>query len=364
MRRTFLVAFALSLASAACGGGTLGVVGSGAVGCDVSALTFTLDASLAISYEEQGASVSLALCFDAGSLDDVVAEVAASGVLAGAAVDVAASLRFDPVTAELSGSTAGVTLETSALRLAFDLVRQGDGFGATTKLAPVEQTVLDSITLGLNVDAFGEVQTQSCALRFTYAAADFAFSFGCAEVDATITFLETGFSELVLAAGNVGGLPVGITLGAQVQYAVDEKRAQVVPSVSLESPECFDLYAGLVWDEATRTLSGISLYAIGLAYEVDNVRVRGLWELDPPAIELVQEPYWALLGIVWDIAGCCGETGEGSMALFFGGAGLFSIGEVELGLEWPAAPGLELSLGVTYTLPGVTQITFGWRAEI
>ncbi len=345
----------------------LGFANEGTIGWDIPLLLIELEATFAFTYSDDAFTIALALDVDATG----ARELAAKTALARNTWKLAATLLFDvPSTCFVEGELA-LSAALAAGKLGIELVRNDSGVGMMIALVSTAEEFLQSFALGLSVDQFGRVQTESCGLTFTYAAIEAGFACECADVTVTATFTSDGFSELVLRAADVGGLAMGIELGCEVQYTIDEKTVEVEPTFTAESPTCFDLYLGLVWDGSTRTLEGITLYGLGLACEIAGVRVRGLWELDPAKIALVKAPYWALLGFVWDVAAPCDRTGEAclaeasiaeaSIAFFFGEQGLFDLGEILFGLEWPIAPGWTGSLAVSLETSGGASFVVGWE---
>ncbi|MEW5826306.1 MAG: hypothetical protein AB1778_05690 [Candidatus Bipolaricaulota bacterium] len=362
MRRALWLLPALVCLPCTCAIGSLAFDCDGTLTCGTYPLAVALDASLSLTYGTEGGSAWASADLDEAGLDVVVIGARASRDVGRMACETGATASFDATAAEWREGTLDVTLGFETFCLALGLLRQGKGVGGTIRLELPRASLLEEVSIGLNVDAFGRVQTESCQFPLTYAETRFSFSCACAEGVGTATFLATGFSDFVVSAASVGGMPFGVTLGVQVRYAAGESTLHVAPTLSLGHSECFELYAGLAWEQATATLSGIALYGVGLACEIGDVRVRGLWELDPNAISLVAEPYWALLGFVWDVSGCCGD-GERSVAFFFGEDGLFGLGAMEFSIEEVATPGCTTSLTVTLKTSGIASLTFGWQVS-
>jgi len=132
----------------------------------------------------------------------------------------------------------------------------------------------------------------------------------------------------------------------------------------MTNPDCFDIYLGLIWDAVTRQIDGLRLYGLGFRCDIAEVGVRALFSFDPATIALVKAPYNALIGLVWDVAGCCAELGEGSVAFFFGEDNLFDLGEIEAAFTLPIVDGLTLSLTATFAMAGTHTLAFGWELEI
>ena len=64
------------------------------------------------------------------------------------------------------------------------------------------------------------------------------------------------------------------------------------------------------------------------------------------------------------IQGCCGETGEASVAFFFGEDNLFDLGEILFDAAYPAAEKLSFSLSFTLPMNGGPTFSFGWNYEL
>lgn len=80
-------------------------------------------------------------------------------------------------------------------------------------------------------------------------------------------------------------------------------------------------------------------------------------------LDLVAAPYWAFVGLVWDVPGCCGDPGGASVVFFFGGEDeLFDLGEIEFAVEWAVAASCTAS--VTLTTAGAAALTFGWEVAL
>ena len=156
--------------------------------------------------------------------------------------------------------------------------------------------------------------------------------------------------------------------GGILSFTPEEKTLEISPAFSLDSPDCFDLYAGILWDSAAPAgagasrLDGFKLYGIGFRSEAGPLRLRGLYALSPNEIALVPAPYTALFGAVWDTAGCCGEPGEGSIAFLFGDDGLFDLGEVLAELAIPVLDTMTVRVGLSLPTAGSPILTLGWDA--
>jgi hypothetical protein len=143
----------------------------------------------------------------------------------------------------------------------------------------------------------------------------------------------------------------------------DESKFYTSPSLHLEPEPGFSLYAGPVWDRAASTLSGIKFYGFSFYGELGSVEFRSITAL-VPELELVKEPYWELVGFIWEMSGCCTEeVGEASVAFFFGGDSLFDLGEIDFESEIPLWDNFSVHIDATFTTFGEATLTLGWEAE-
>jgi len=331
---------------------------SGTLTLDTETGTLALDTSFTAGWEDEqvGAHVSLdavetgverleaaiSACFDPGSSFHLIAT-------------------FDPPSASFTQAVCGGELTLAEGVLSAGLVMEPGAAGLSLAFAPTE-SLLQEASAGFNLDAYGAIQTSSCALPFSQARACFQFPLAACEatVAADIRFDAGGFGELTLSTPMVGSLPLAVSFGAFLTFTTDEKALEVVPSLSLDAPDCFDLYTGLDWDPATRTLSGLRIYGLGYRCELGDIGVRVLASLDPDVLALVKAPYRSLIGLVWPMAGPCGEPGEGSVAFFFGEDGPFDLGEVLTEIIVPLDDGLTIALTLELPVNGSPKILFGW----
>ena len=282
---------------------------SGEITVDLVASDFQLDSSLVAGLQFDAWSFGTTAGLSDGAWSEFSMEAAAKiGETA-----TTASAAFDPSDGSFllaEGTVAGPFQGVSCAALArlepgawgAALSFEGDGTGP-----------LQAIGIGLNLSPFGEIQTESCALAFSYTSAGLTLPIGACEETADIEILWDcdGFVEFTASVAEVGALPFGMRFGGFLSFTADEKILEISPAFSLDSPDCFDLYAGILWDSDAHRLDGFKLYGIGFRSEVEDLRLRGLYALSPSEIALVPDPYTALFGVVWDAAGCCGEAGEG-----------------------------------------------------
>jgi hypothetical protein len=224
------------------------------------------------------------------------------------------------------------------------------------------ESLLQEVSIGFNLDAYGSIQTSSCAFFFSQARVRFLFPLeACdATISADACFDCAGFGEFTLSTPAVGSLPFAVSFGAFLTFTADEKTVEIVPSLSLDAPDCFDLYTGLDWDRTTRTLSGLQIYGLGYRCELGDVGLRVLASLDPNVLALVKAPYRSLIGLVWPMTGPCDDPGEGSVAFFFGDDGWFDLGEILAEIIVPLDNRLTLLLTLELPAIGSPTIEVGW----
>jgi hypothetical protein len=282
------------------------------------------------------------------------------------ALALSGSVTFDVPTSSFTDAAFALTAPLLDADLTVSAVVEPGALGVQMALTATGDSVIRSLSVGFNLDAFGRIQTTSCALPFTMAEGRFNIPLEACDTptDARIRFDATGFSELSLSAPHVGDLPFAISLSSFLTFTADEKTITLSPSLNLENPDCFDFYAGLEWDAATHTLSELLFYGMGMRCEIGEIQLRMLVALDPSVLALVKSPYRSLVGLVWPIAGCCGVDGEGSLALFFGDATLFDLEEIDAELSLPITDQLTLTLSCDLPMTGQPTFTFGWRVPL
>lgn len=358
MKEATLVLLTLAVGSLfVCGSPALTGDSSFSLTLDAAGAALVIDAALAVEASWNDLTTDLSLVLDENG-PTTLANVwsAALGTLT-----LSADVAFDVQSTSFTRAGGSATIPGESHVLTLTAVLES-GFGLMASIA--SEGVLHTIDIGLNLDRFGHVQTDSCALPFTYAAAAAAIPIaGCRPVDAELLFAADGFAELLLSCGGIAGLPIGVQFATILVFKPDAKTLDLSPSFSIEGSECFDLYAGLSWDATTHTISGVEIYGFGLRCELGTVHVRGLWSLDPSTFALVKTPYWALLGLVWDLPGCCGDAGEGSVAVFFDTASctLFDVGEIEGEIVLPISDAATLAIGAALPVSGNAVFSVSWN---
>jgi hypothetical protein len=327
---------------------------------DTATGAITLDTAITAqaSWDE---AVTLAATLTADELGAKTLATSAGFVLD--TLSFSANAMFDLSSAAFTTATFSVSAPLLDAQLDVSAVLEPGALGAQGTLTATGNSVIRSLSVGFNLDAFGRIQTTSCALPFTVAEARFNIPLEACDtaIDARIRFDATGFSELSLSAPHVGDLPFAISLSSFLTFTLDEKTITLSPSLNLENPDCFDFYAGLEWDADTNTLSELLFYGMGMRCEIGDVQFRMLIALDPGVLALVKSPYHSLLGLVWPIEGPCSDVGEASLVFLFGTDNLFDLGEIGGELILPITEHLTLSLSIKYPVTGLPVFILGWQ---
>jgi hypothetical protein len=332
----------------------------GTIGMDTSTGVITLDtAIMAQASWDEAATLAATL-----TVDELGAQtLATTAAFTLDALALSGSATFDVPTSSFTDAAFALTAPLLDADLTVSAVVEPGAIGVQMTLTATGDSVIQSLTVGFNLDAFGRIQTTSCTLPFTQAEARFSLPLDACDtaIDARIRFDCAGLGELSLSAPHVGDLPFAISLSSFLTFTTDEKTITLSPSLNLENPDCFDFYAGLEWDAATHTLSELLIYGFGVRCDIGEIQLRMLVALDPSVLALVKSPYRSLLGLIWPLAGCCGSDGEASLVFFFGSANLFDLEEIDAELSFPITNQLTLSLAIEYPMTGLPIISFGWQ---
>ena len=341
---------------------TVGFASAGAITLNPQSSSASLEAQVSVECAWDDLVVSCSADVTGTTLDTLsLSSIAPLG-----SATLSAAVQFDEQTASTVSGNAGVATAFDEIGIDVETVFAPGAMGMGIEVRPQLGAIVERFAIGFNLSPFGTTQTESCSLNFTFIEIDFSFSGPpCADaITGSLLYEADGFTELYLSASQVGGLPIGVSFGASVLHEAEEKTLDLHPSLTVESPACLDVYAGLDWDDATRSLKGIKIYGLGARCEIGGVRFRGLWSLAPSEIALVKAPYWSLLGLVWTLSGCCDEEGEGSVAFFFGDENLFDIGEIEAAFMLPVSETSSVSLTAALKMGGGYTLTLGWDVEL
>lgn len=173
---------------------------------------------------------------------------------------------------------------------------------------------------------------------------------------------EEGFEHAGLQFGPTEATFWDIRWFATMIFSVDRATVYHTPSLWVKNPPGTSFYLGTIWDRDTSELSGIKLYGFSFYGKIGDVRFRSYTSLEG-AVSLIKEPYWELVGLIWEWPSFSGEEkGEASVAFLFGGESLFSLGEVDFESEIPLFEGFTLSIGAYLETAGGddSSVSFGW----
>ncbi|NIA10351.1 MAG: hypothetical protein GWP10_11645 [Nitrospiraceae bacterium] len=241
------------------------------------------------------------------------------------------------------------------------LEETGAGFGLS--IAGPSDSIVRGIDARFNLKQYrDEIVEETYCPEFSYATINLKLPMPCVDyISAGIELNREGFDQIWMSLGPMQEILPWLSLGTTVTLRKDKQDMSLSPSLSLESPACFDLYWGIDWDSASDTFNGLKLYGIGFHGEIGGVQIRSLTALLPDEIALVKAPYWELLGIVSKIPTCCGEA-EASAVCYFGDSGLFDVGEVDVEFTIPIFASGHVSFSAS--MPAASAFTVGWQLEI
>jgi len=276
-------------------------------------------------------------------------------------------VEFAPQTPSFAAAEFATSFDWEGVEVSGVVRSEPGALGAGLTLTRAGDSVLQRVEILWNLDPFlGTVQTTSCCPTFSSAAASFRLPLPwtleplLVDLDST----EGGFSEAVLRFGPTPEVLPGIRFSGTTTFSLEEKRLAITPSLSLPAAGRVTLYLELDWDDNAQRLYGVSFHGLSLGCEIGGVRLRSLTAFDPDHLALVKAPYWELFGVIWEIPGCCGPPGEGSVALYFGDAGLFDLEEIEVEVLIPLAPGFTLSGNLVLGTAGTYILGLGWEAAL
>lgn len=276
-------------------------------------------------------------------------------------VEASPSLSFDPQRPGFRSLTVPFKAKLWGLEAEGIARLEEEGFGWGLTFHGPKDSFLEGVRLRFNLKRFSdEVFEETFAPSFSFGEVRFRMALPCCveRVRGWLRFTKAGFSELGVSFPLPLPRETGLFASGAVRFSLDKKNVFLGPGFTYELPPCVEAFMGLDWDQATWTLRGIKLYAVGLQCEVGTVRVRALTQLED--IGLIKRPYWEALWLEWEGGGCCGPS-RFSAAAYFGVEGLFGLGELDVGVELALAPGFTLGLGAELPAPGEPSFSGCWR---
>lgn len=223
--------------------------------------------------------------------------------------------------------------------------------------------VLREVGLRFNLKRFrDEPIGEELTLSYGYLSARFPFC--CVSpVWVRADWEKEGFEKLscsfMLPQGIFGeGCP--LYLGASLGLSEDKKEERVFPGIYLSTPRGLFVFLSADWDEDLHLLKGLRLYGFLFRWKSQSISLNLITSLAEDVIDLVEDPYWEMLGICWNLNGCCGP-GKVSVELFFGDGGLMGLGKLKLKGEVNLSRSTAFSLELSLPKGDPPTISAGWN---
>jgi len=362
MRVVCVVSLFVLVASLVAYAGPLTTSLEGEVDLDLDLSAVTLDWSCDLLWESGDVALGFETDWSGAGWDDL--RITAETTFA--SYPVAFEMDLDPANPAFESLAA--TLELSVLGVDIDVQARSEPDGSGFALGICEQgnACLDLLEIGWNLDEFGNlVQTDSCRMPLTLVRVGMSVTIqdACDPLRWELLWTHEGFQDVLFEWGPTNLVLPGVRLAGQFSFAPDHARAKATPSLSLAGKPGLTAFAGLVWDEATQDLTGIDVYGLDLACDLDDARIRSIIAFAPGKVSLVPAPYSGLIGVVWPVPACCGQTGEASIGTYFTDSGLLTIGKVVASIELPLAETLSAAISFSHVVHEGTTLTLGWEAS-
>jgi hypothetical protein len=220
------------------------------------------------------------------------------------------------------------------------------------------------------------------------------WSFGCVEdIKSTLYMSCSGFEFIKF---ELSGIDVGLgwlTLDAELKFEMQAKSLKLTPTLNLGNPACIDVYSAILTDAPDDTLysgftslTGISVYGLGLTFSWQGVTFKSLSVLDTAhyaittpeygsVIEEITEAledgdevyfeYWELMSIQVEGDGCCGGSYSFLANSYFdkNSTSLFGWGMTHIEVAVPVGPMISLccEVEVDDDVPGLDHLGFGFK---
>jgi hypothetical protein len=210
------------------------------------------------------------------------------------------------------------------------------------------------------------------------------FSFFCGDVDiiAYLTSLN-GLEYVRFSAPNIkiDTLP-WLTLAASLEFKMDEKTIDLVPTLDIGEVLCFKLFSRLMTSGGvvqSDTIEGITISGFELACQIGPLTLRDVSILDPHKFGVTTEAtgnqvmliddilghgyeyypdYWEMFSLAYASEDCCENVSTFLLNFFFerNGAQLFDLAMIYAETSVQLSKMVTMSLGTRTTLPGVDYI--------
>ncbi len=330
----------------------------GKVTWTLPAATSSLEARLALGGEVWGWRWEGMTSFTEGEWREL--KLRASG-LAGE-LSFSAALEWDPQVPPFLGLTAQVKGAPFGLKAEWVGRLEEKGWGWGLRLFGPAGSLVESVRLRFNLKRFlDEVYKDTFVPSFSFGEVRFVARLPCCveRLRGWLLFTKEGFSELGVSFPFPVLQETGLFFAAVMRFKVTEKRDFLAPGLVYRPPACVEAFLGLDWDPTAWRIQGIRVYALGFRCQLEGFSVRVLTMFED--IGLVKRPYKEAVWLGWEGAGCCGPTRFWA-TLYFGEAGLFGLGEMEVGTEFNFAPHGSVLAEAGFTSEKAS-LGLGWRVR-
>ena len=147
-------------------------------------------------------------------------------------------------------------------------------------LAKVKTHIADELALG-GVYYLPKVGGETCDVTFTrqYITLE-GMSFGCAKLDAGLSFSTSGFDWLKLLVTDIDVFPI-LSLDALVTFSTAEKTFSFDPSITIAGNSCISFKFVWDWSAAESMLAGLKVNGLSLSYTWGNVTFATMTSFNP-----------------------------------------------------------------------------------
>ena len=285
------------------------------------------------------------------------------GALTWGETEITSSVVFDAQTPSFTFAESRIQTEWGEYRLNAIAHFEGKGCGFRITLRGGRETLIRRLRLNWNLNPYYEPLELEQETFFPVLTQGDVYLNLHESVGGFMCWTDEGFQIAGLRLRLTEDLFWGLRWFGNLLVRTEESKFYTTPSLHLEPEEGFNFYAGPVWDRNASVLSGIRFYGFSFYGELGSVEFRSITAL-VPELELVKEPYWELVGFIWEMPSACSkEKVEASVAFYFGGESLFALGEVDFESKFPLWDNLSIHVNATFTTSGEAILTLGWEAE-